>query len=113
MFLAGRKMVRQDLINLLTKEFDGITKRDMLTVVESFFESMAQSLSQGEAVEVRGLGRFQVKERGPVTGRNPKTDTPVHIPKRWVVRFKAAESLITQMNRLPAKDDSRSDSNQG
>jgi integration host factor subunit beta len=97
-------MVRQDLINLLTKEFGGITKRDMLTVVESFFESMAHALSQGETVEVRGLGRFQVKERRPVTGRNPKTNAPVHVPKRWVVRFRAAESLIARMNRLPASD---------
>ena len=91
-------MVRQDLIDALTEAFPGITKGDMLTVVEAFFESMARALSEGEAVELRGLGRFKVKERNPGTGRNPKTEAPVLIPKRWVVRFKAADSLIKNMN---------------
>lgn len=91
-------MVRQELINSLAEAFPGITKEDMLTVVEILFESMAGAMSRGETVELRGLGRFKVKERGPVTGRNPKTGEPVNLPKRWVVRFKPADSLIERLN---------------
>jgi integration host factor subunit beta len=92
-------MVRQDLIDALTEAFPGITKQDMLTVVEALFENMAKALSQGETVELRGLGRFTVKERRPVQGRNPKTDEPVQVPKHWVVRFKTSDSLIRQVNK--------------
>lgn len=86
-------MVRQDLINSLVKAFPGISKQDMLTVVDTLFESMVQALMQGETIELRGFGRFKIKEREPARGRNPKTETPVYIPKRWLVHFKLAESL--------------------
>jgi integration host factor subunit beta len=95
-------VVRHDLIDSLAKAFPGITKRDMLAMVESLFESMAHALSRGETVEMRGLGRFKVKERDPGTARNPKTEKRVHMPKRWVVRFKAADSLIRDMNAYGA-----------
>ena len=91
-------MVRRELINSLAEAFPGITKQDMLTVVEILFESMADAMSRGETVELRGLGRFKVKKRGPMTGRNPKTGNPVSLPNRWVVRFKPADSLVERLN---------------
>jgi integration host factor subunit beta len=92
-------MVKQDLINSLVKAVPGISKQDMWTVVDALFESMAQALMQGETVELRGLGRFKIKERGPAKGRNPKTKTPIYMPKRWVVHYKPAESLSKRINR--------------
>jgi len=91
-------MVKQDLINSLVKAFPGISKQDMWTVVDALFESMAQALMQGETIELRGLGRFKIKERGPAKGRNPKTKTPIYMPKRWVVHYKPAESLSERIN---------------
>jgi len=92
-------MVKQDLINSLVKAFLGISKQDMWTVADALFESMAQALMKGETIELRGLGRFKVKERGPSKGRNPKTKTPIYMPKRWVVHYKPAESLSRNINR--------------
>lgn len=92
-------MVKQDLINSLVKAVPGISKQDMWTVVDALFESMAQALMQGETIELRGLGRFKIKERGPAKGRNPKTKTPIYMPKRWVVHYKPAESLSKRINR--------------
>jgi len=34
-------MVKRELVNTLVKAFPGISKQDMLTVVDAFFESMA------------------------------------------------------------------------
>jgi len=91
-------MVKQDLINSLVKAFPGISKQDMWTVVDALFESMAQAFMQGETIELRGFGRFKIKERGPAKGRNPKTKTPIYMPKRWVVHYKLAESLSERVN---------------
>lgn len=93
-------MVKQGLINALVKAFPGISKQDMLSVADEFFGSMAKGLMGGQTIELRGLGRFTIKERGPAKGRNPKTNTPVYIPKRWVVRFKPAESLGKRINKV-------------
>ena len=46
-------MVKNDLVEDLVRAFPGITKRDMTTVVSTLFESVAQGLARGEAVEVR------------------------------------------------------------
>jgi len=91
-------MVKHELVDALVRAFPGITKQDMSGVVDTLFGSMAQALAAGEAVEVRGVGRFNVKQRGPMTGRNPRTDTSVNVPIHWVVRFRAAESLIRRIN---------------
>ena len=96
-------MVKQGLINALVKAFPGISKQDMLSVADEFFGSMAKGLMGGQTIELRGLGRFTIKERGPAKGRNPKTKTPVYIPKRWVVHFKPAESLGKRINKVSQK----------
>jgi integration host factor subunit beta len=92
-------MVKQGLTDALARAFPGISKQDMLRVVDALFGSMAEALMHGQTVELRGLGRFKIHERGPAKGRNPKTNTPVYIPKRWVVHFKTAESLSKRINR--------------
>jgi nucleoid DNA-binding protein len=96
-------MVKQGLIDALARAFPGISKQDMLSVVDAFFGSMAEALMQGQTIELRGLGRFKINERGPAKGRNPKTKTPVYTPKRWVVHFKAAESLSKRINKSALK----------
>jgi integration host factor subunit beta len=91
-------MVKQDLTNSLAKAFSGISKQDMSNVVNTLFESMEQALMQGKIIDLRGVGRFKIKQRGPAKGRNPKTKTAVYMPKRWVVHFKSAESLRKRIN---------------
>lgn len=92
-------MVKRELVNSLVEAFPGISKQDMLTVVDALFESMAQALMQGQTIDLRGVGRFRIKEREPAKGRNPKTMTPVYLPKRWVLHFKPAESLTKRINK--------------
>ncbi len=91
-------MVKRELIEDLAKILAGITKQDMTDVVDTLFESMALALMRGEAVEVRGLGRFTVRERAARKARNPKTGTSVDLPTHWVVHFKPAESLTKRLN---------------
>ena len=91
-------MVKQDLTDSLLREFPGISKQDMLSVVNTLFESMAQALMQGKIIDLRGVGRFKIKERAPAKGRNPKTEASVDIPKRWVVHYKPADSLGKRIN---------------
>jgi integration host factor subunit beta len=91
-------MVKQGLVNALMKAFPGISRQDMSSVADAFFGSMAEALMRGQTVELRGLGRFKIKERAPGKGRNPKTNAPVYVPKRWVVHFRPSESLGKRIN---------------
>jgi len=90
-------MVKNELVAALVEEFPGITKQDMAAVIDMLFGSMAEALMGGEAIELRGLGRFSIKERRPLKGRNPKTEKSVFVPTRWVVYFRPSESLVRRM----------------
>ena len=94
----AQRMVKLDLTNSLVKAFPGIGKQDMMCVVDTLFESMAQALMHGKIIDLRGIGRFKINQREPTKGRNPKTNAAVYIPKRWVIHFKSAESLVKRIN---------------
>ena len=49
--------------------------------------------AQGERIEIRGFGSFQVKVREAREGRNPKTGEPVHIPAKRTPFFKVGKEL--------------------
>jgi nucleoid DNA-binding protein len=91
-------MIRNDLIDGLARAFPGITKRDMSTVVNTFFGCLAEGLERGDAVELRGFGRLAVKKRRPIQARNPRTAVPVDLPERWAIAFKPAGGLIRALN---------------
>jgi len=59
-----------------------LTKKDAERLVEIVFESIIETLNQGEKIELRGFGSFRVRERGARRGRNPKTGDPVSLPAK-------------------------------
>src|ERR1700682_5972274 len=75
-----------------------LTKKDAERLVEIVFESIIESLNQGEKIELRGFGSFRVRERGARRGRNPKTGDPVSIPAKRVPYFKAGKELKELIN---------------
>ena len=46
---------------------------------------MADALVQGERVEIRGFGSFDLHHRPPRIGRNPKTGEAVNLPAKVAV----------------------------
>jgi integration host factor subunit beta len=68
-------------------------------VIESFFDSMAQSLKSGERIEIRGFGSFSVRHYGAYKGRNPKTGEIVDIPPKRLPFFKAGKEIKEIINK--------------
>ena len=75
-----------------------LTKKDAERLVEIVFESIIDTLNQGEKIELRGFGSFRVRERGARRGRNPKTGDPVDIPAKRVPYFKPGKELKELIN---------------
>ena len=75
-----------------------LTKKDAERLVEIVFESIIETLNQGEKIELRGFGSFRVRERGARRGRNPKTGGPVSIPAKRVPYFKPGKELKELIN---------------
>ena len=93
-------MTKGDLIEQLSKSEPGWTRSAVEDAVNTIFYSVAGALQNGDRVEIRGLGSFQVKQRLPRVGRNPKTGTRVPIPAQRVPSFTAGKHLKRRVQTL-------------
>jgi DNA-binding protein HU-beta len=87
-------LIKLDIINEVVNK-TGITKTKAEMAVETVFESMKRALEQGDRIELRGFGVFNVKPRKTGIGRNPRTGAEVSIPPGKAVRFKPGKELQT------------------
>jgi integration host factor subunit beta len=85
-------MNKPDLIQAL-KDSNNLTKSEAETVINLFFDQMADALAQWERIEIRGLCSFFVKEYGSYTGRNPKTGEKVKVASKKLPFFKVGKEL--------------------
>lgn len=72
--------------------------QDMTTVVNIIFDSMVDAIKRGERIELRGFGSFEVRERKPRMGRNPKSGAQVKLQERKVPFFKTGKELRIMVN---------------
>ena len=54
---------------------------------------MANALADGDKVEIRGFGSFQVKHNDGYNGKNPKGDEPIKVKPRKLPSFKSGKEL--------------------
>ena len=85
-------MNKLELINALRYECQ-ITKKEAATVVDLFFNEIANSLAKGDRVEIRGLCSFYVKKYKAYSGRNPRTGERVKVTPKKLPFFKCGKEL--------------------
>ena len=85
-------MNKSDLINAVKDEAD-LSRKDAEKVVETFFNTVTNIITEGERVEIRGFGSFTVKEYKPYVGRNPKTGVLIKVPPKKLPFFKVGKEL--------------------
>jgi nucleoid DNA-binding protein len=71
----------------LASKYD-ISQQTALKMIQGTFDTIIDILVRKGRLELRNFGVFIVKTRKARPARNPKTGTPVMIPKRRVVTFK-------------------------
>ena len=85
-------MIKLDIVNEVVNR-TGVTKTKAEIAVETVFGSMKKALENGDRIELRGFGVFNVKPRKTGIGRNPRTGEEVSIPPGKAVRFKPGKEL--------------------
>lgn len=84
---------KKKLINAISQE-KGIHPNDVRHVIQAFLDKMTDSLKQGDRLEFRDFGVFEVVERKQKIGRNPKkADEPIVIPARNAVKFTPGKKM--------------------
>ncbi len=86
-------MTKRDLVVRIASE-TGMVQQDVYAVIQKTLDYIVESLEQGENVEFRNFGVFEVRTRKQRIGRNPgQPDQVVTIPERKVVKFKPGKIM--------------------
>ncbi len=93
-------MTKSELIESLSRSQAQLAYRDVELAVKTILEHMANTLSNGERIEIRGFGSFSLHYRPPRTGRNPKSGEKVELPGKHVPHFKPGKELRDRANNL-------------
>ncbi|MEX2353488.1 MAG: integration host factor subunit beta [Gammaproteobacteria bacterium] len=97
-------MTKSELIESLARRQTQLAYKDVELAVKTILEHMANALSNGERIEIRGFGSFSLHYRPPRVGRNPKSGDPVSLPAKYVPHFKPGKQLrdrIDQTRDIP------------
>ncbi|HIQ70391.1 MAG TPA: HU family DNA-binding protein [Candidatus Avoscillospira stercorigallinarum] len=74
-------------------ERTGLAKKDAEKAVNAVLDTVADTLAQGDKVQLIGFGSFETKTREARMGRNPKTKEAIEIPATTAPVFKAGKAL--------------------
>ena len=86
-------MLKRDLVEKTSNSLDGFLKKDISQAVDIIISAMAESLDQGNRVEIRGFGSLSVRRRKARQTKNPKTGEVMNIPPRKTLHFAMSKSL--------------------
>jgi len=86
-------MTKSELVANLTDKLPHLTSKDVDFAVNLMLDAIAEALTQGDRVEIRGFGSFSLNFRPARQGRNPKTGEQVEVAAKHVPHFKAGKEL--------------------
>jgi integration host factor subunit beta len=90
-------MNKSELVEALAAE-NGLTYKKAEEIVNLIFDSMAETLSDGGRIEIRGFGSFVVKDYKSYQGRNPKTGEMIKVRPKRLPFFKVGKELRERVN---------------
>ncbi|MGC1478925.1 MAG: HU family DNA-binding protein [Chthoniobacterales bacterium] len=86
-------LTKRDLVVRISNE-TGQIQQDVFDVVQKTLDYVTDALAEGNNVELRNFGVFEVKLTKSRVGRNPnKPENDVVIPARATVKFKAGKVM--------------------
>jgi DNA-binding protein HU-beta len=94
-------MKKADLVDAIAGKA-GVPKAQVQQMVDDVFDLIADGLTKGEKIDLRGFGTFSVRDSAARTGRNPQTGEAIQIPARKVPGFKPGKELKDKVNAVAA-----------
>ena len=80
-------------MHALNEKLPGSQLDDVELAVNCLLKYMADALVQGERIEIRGFGGFNLHHRPARIARNPMTGESVDLPAKVKVHFKPGKEM--------------------
>jgi integration host factor subunit beta len=91
-------MNRSQLIRRLA-EHKRLPVKNTASVVNVVFDTIGESLGDGNRVEIRGFGSFKVKDYNSYQGRNPRTGEAIQVREKKLPYFKVGKELKYRVDK--------------
>ncbi len=91
-------MTKADLVNSIFEKI-GLSKKEAQEIVEILFDTMKQTIVEGNSIKLSGFGTFHVRKKMARRGRNPKTGEDIEITPRRVVTFRGSNQLKSAIEK--------------
>lgn len=90
-------MTKSDLIEKVAAQLN-LPKGKAELIINCIFDSMEDSLKNGNRIEIRGFGSFEIRRYKAYEGRNPRTGDPVGVNPKRLPFFKVGKELKERVN---------------
>ncbi len=95
--MSKDKLTKAEIIEHIYENIDSQTKisrKDIHSVLDCFFNEVVGALTQDKIIELRGFGTFEVRTRkGRERARNPKTGEILPVNTHGVAAFRPGRDL--------------------
>ena len=91
-------MTKSELIERIIEKQSQLSVKDIEMAIKVMLDHMAETLADGDRIEIRGFGSFSLHYRNARTGRNPKTGEMVTLDGKFVPHFKPGKELRDSVN---------------
>ncbi len=85
-------MTKRELVIDIAERL-GYTQNEVAAVVQTTLDTISNTLAEGNRLEIRNFGVFEIKVRDARVGRNPRTGEAVPIREKRVAVFKPGKAL--------------------
>ncbi|MBL8693989.1 MAG: integration host factor subunit beta [Planctomycetes bacterium] len=89
---APETITKKELVNRIAEQTD-LTKVVVKDVLQKFLDEIIDELAQGNRLEFREFGVFEVRVRAERVAQNPRTLEKVTVPSKRVVKFKVGRTM--------------------
>lgn len=99
-----RTITKTHLVNAISSE-QGMSATEVRNVIQAFLDKLTDTLTEGDRIEFRDFGVFEVVTRKAKIGRNPrKASVPIPIPSRSAVKFTPGKKMKEQIQEKSPKE---------
>ena len=96
-------MTKTDIIKSVAKQ-TGVDRETVTRIIESYVDTVKETLIEGESINFRNFGTFYLKRRAPKTGRNLMTNTTILIPAHKVAMFTPAKEFSDAISKATVEE---------
>lgn len=97
--MQGHTVTKRELVLRIADGLD-IKQSMAREMVQMLIDEITEELADGNRVEIRDFGIFEVRTRAERKARNPKTGKQVTVPERTTVSIKAGKRMNDRLREM-------------